>query len=366
MGWDMDMIRCVLLASVLTSVPLLLLAFAAALLVAMAASAWFTRILETLCDRLGFSIGLLSFLSAMGANIPNYAASLFAFAEGQARVGIAIILGSNIYNLAIILGLSTFAPPTGHGLPLRKAGRDVRLVTLYTLAIALLTLLVLALLEDAPPDGGSHLTVAVASTLTLTNLLTLGVFGALVSHALRRVPHASEELSGEADPPASVETAEDIAPNTTVLGDTPRSIVTALFALLIALGGVIIMVQAGQAIALDVHFSPVLLGLVVLAVATSLPNTVVAFTMARSNRFAACVEEVLTSTNINAVLGSTLPLLFWQTVLHDPVLVVLDAPLLVILTLIVLACLPSGRISRSVGLLLIALYASWVVAHVLL
>ena len=366
MRWDTVMIRFVLLAGVLTSVPVLFLAVAAALLVAMASSAWFTHILETLCDRLGLSIGLLSLLSALGANIPNYAASLFAFAEGQARVGLAIILGSNVYNLAIILGLSTFAPPSGHGLPLRKEGRDVRLVTLYTLAIALLSLLALALLEDAPPDGGSHLTVIGASALTLTNLLTLGVFGALVSHALRRVPHAAEELSDEAGAAASSEGAAPVAPNTTVLGDTPRSIVTALFALLIALGGVIVMVQAGQAVAVDVHLSPVLLGLVVLAVATSLPNTVVAVSMARSNRVAACVEEVLMSTNINAVLVSTLPLLFWHEVLHDPLLVVLDAPLLVVLTLMILVCLPRGRISRSVGLFLVALYAGWVVVHVLL
>src|SRR5215469_9502155 len=98
------------LADVLLPAPLLLLAFVAALLVALAASAWFTRTLESLCDRLGLSIGLLSLLSALGANIPNYAASLFAFAEGQAEVGISIIIGSNIWNLGIILGISTFAP----------------------------------------------------------------------------------------------------------------------------------------------------------------------------------------------------------------------------------------------------------------
>lgn len=52
------MIRLAPLASVVLSAPLLLVAFAAALLVALAASAWFTRTLEGLCDRLGLSIGL--------------------------------------------------------------------------------------------------------------------------------------------------------------------------------------------------------------------------------------------------------------------------------------------------------------------
>ncbi len=55
----------------------------------------------------------------------------------------------------------------------------------------------------------------------------------------------------------------------------------------------IVMVQTGQAFAADIHLSQAILGLVVLAVATSLPNTVVAFTLARSVRASACVEEVL-------------------------------------------------------------------------
>jgi Zn-dependent protease with chaperone function len=54
------MLRLTPLASIWTSAPLLLVAFAAALLVALAASAWFTRTLESLCDRLGLSIGLLN------------------------------------------------------------------------------------------------------------------------------------------------------------------------------------------------------------------------------------------------------------------------------------------------------------------
>jgi cation:H+ antiporter len=286
-------------------------------------------------------------------------------------VGISIIIGSNIWNLVVILGISTFTPPTGHGLPLRKEGRDIRLVALYTIALSLLTLLSLTLFEATSPAGGSSSTFADTLVITLSNLLTLGLFGALVSHTLRRFPHASEEVSSDntiitAGKRLASMKAASVVRNTPGFGEAPRSIVTALFALLIALGGVMVMVQAGQAFALEVHLSPVLLGLVVLAVATSLPNTVVAVSMARSNRIAACVEEVLTSNNINVVLGSALPLLLWHTVLQDRLLVELDAPLMVALTCIVLACLPGGRISRSVGLLLIALYVSWVVVHVFL
>ncbi len=78
------------------------------------------------------------------------------------------------------------------------------------------------------------------------------------------------------------------------------------------------MVQTGQAFAADIHLSQAILGLVVLAVATSLPNTVVAFTLARSVGASACVEEVLSSNSINATLGMAFPLLLWQPIHSDP------------------------------------------------
>ena len=59
--------------------------------------------LEALCDRLDLSAGMLSICSAIGANIPNYVASIVAIANGQQDVGLGIIIGSNIYNLAINL-----------------------------------------------------------------------------------------------------------------------------------------------------------------------------------------------------------------------------------------------------------------------
>src|SRR5260370_26551177 len=123
------------------------------------------------------------------------------------------------------------------------------------------------------------------------------------------------------------------------------------------------MVQAGLAFAAEVHLSPTILGLVVLAVATSLPNTVVAFTLARTNRASACVEEVLSSNSINASLGIALPLLLWQHIHPYPVLLFPDALLMVALTLTALISTLRQRVSRLTGFLLVLVYVSWVVVH---
>ena len=71
------------LPTVLTLLPVALLLFVGSLVVVMLTAAWFTRRLEALCEMFGLSIGILSLLSALGANIPNYAASVVAIVEGR-------------------------------------------------------------------------------------------------------------------------------------------------------------------------------------------------------------------------------------------------------------------------------------------
>src|SRR5437773_10128831 len=123
--------------------PIVLLLFVASLVMTMGASAWFTRRLEAVCDALNLSPSLLSLLGALGANIPNYVASIVAIAGGHLDVGLGIIIGSNIYNSAIILSLATFVTPGRHGIIFNfKEAQDVRVVGGYALSILLMTLLV--------------------------------------------------------------------------------------------------------------------------------------------------------------------------------------------------------------------------------
>lgn len=98
---------------------LLIAIFILSLVIALGAAAWFTRCLEVLSDALRFSPGLLSLLGALGA------------ISGQ----VGVIIGSNIYNVAIIPGLSTFAVPARRGITLaRTEARDASLVGMVALA----------------------------------------------------------------------------------------------------------------------------------------------------------------------------------------------------------------------------------------
>src|SRR5579864_7808841 len=117
--------------------PAALSTFLVSLIIVIGASRQFTRKLEDLCEALQLSIGMLSLLSALGANIPNYVSSAIAIISGHIDVGIGIIVGSNIYNIAIILGLCALLTPERAGMTLDvQEKRDVRVIAWYVLAIA--------------------------------------------------------------------------------------------------------------------------------------------------------------------------------------------------------------------------------------
>jgi cation:H+ antiporter len=339
----------------ISPLPVALLLFLISLIIVMGSAAWFTRRLEALCELFGLSIGILSLLSAIGANIPNYAASMDAIITGHTDVGIGIIVGSDIYNIAIILGLCILASREIPGITLKaQEAQDARNIAWYALAITLGILAAIALLPPRMAIADTWQASPARFLLLLVNLVVLGIFTRLIVHVLRRSHPAL--------------TSPLVAHSPTHLSKSPSVRVFRLGAevvlsLLVALMGVVVMVQTGQTASTDFHLPQALIGLVVLAVATSLPNTVVAVSLARTDEAAASVEEIFSSNSINAALGITLPLLFWPGGLYDRSILFLDIPLTVLLTLSMLFGVFRGRMSRSFGVALLCIYAVWVVVH---
>jgi len=333
-----------------SSLPVALGIFLVSLIVVIWASTQFTRKLERLCEVFQLSIGMLSLLSALGANIPNYVSSALAIAGGHGDVGIGIIVGSNIYNIAIILGLCTFFVPERIGITLdRQERRDVGVIARYTFVIMLLASMVIFWLPGEPLLMALHISSFTRMLFPLAIIIVLITFSALITHVLRR-SHGGvgTTLHHQYRKP---QTSWSIL----------RLISEVIFTLVMALGGVLVMVQAGQTLTADLQMPSILAGLLVLAVATSLPNTVVAISLARTGETSACVEEVCSSGSINTALGIVLPLVFWQSVLLDRYLLLLDVPLLLILAAGTIFCVLRGRIPRSLGVILLGMYVVWVV-----
>ncbi len=82
------------------------LLFAAGVAVSLTASWLLVSRLERLGERAGFSEGWLGLVAALAADAPEITDAVTALAHGQASVGAGVVVGSNVFNLAALLGLA--------------------------------------------------------------------------------------------------------------------------------------------------------------------------------------------------------------------------------------------------------------------
>src|SRR5271155_3938116 len=80
--------------------------FCAGVVVSLAASWLLVSRLERLGERAGFSEAWLGLIAALAADAPEITSAVTALSRGQASVGAGVIIGSNVFNLAALLGLA--------------------------------------------------------------------------------------------------------------------------------------------------------------------------------------------------------------------------------------------------------------------
>jgi cation:H+ antiporter len=88
--------------SVAAAVPVFCICVAASLV----ASLVFGRNLDRVSERLGASEGLHGILTALGADAPEISTAVVALASSHGKLGVGVVVGSNVFNLAALLGLS--------------------------------------------------------------------------------------------------------------------------------------------------------------------------------------------------------------------------------------------------------------------
>ena len=129
------------------------LLFAAGVAVSLAASWLLVSRLERLGERAGFSEAWLGLVAALAADAPEITSAVTALARGQASVGAGVVIGSNVFNLAALLGLA--AVVAGRIAFHRRVVLLGGVPAVWVAAVTLLTVTVLA------PVAGLALTAAV-------------------------------------------------------------------------------------------------------------------------------------------------------------------------------------------------------------
>lgn len=299
--------------------------------------------LERIGARLGLSEALLGMVAALAADAPELTAAVTALAGHQARIGAGVVLGSNVFNLAALLGLGALAAGT---IALHR-----RVIALEgVVAVAVAVVCVVVVVGPLSPAAGLVLAFAVL----VPYLVVLGVR----RDRLRRLGLPRRWISwittavGEEE----LELAAAIHPRRA----SRRDSAVAALAVLVVVGASIAMELTASKLGTRHAIPQIVVGGLILAAVTSLPNAVAGVYLAARGRGAASLSTAMNSNAINVTAGLLLPASFAG--LGAPsAQTTLVALYYLGLTVFMLASAYAARGLRRVhGLLIIAAYLAFV------
>lgn len=279
---------------------------------------WLVRGASGIALRFGVSpmvIGLT--IVGFGTSTPELLVSLNAALGGQPGIAIGNVVGSNIANLLLILGLAAVITPVT--VDFASSRRDLFWMAGATVILPLLFW-----------SGSVGLIEGLLMVAALIIYLTI---------SLRDTGHVDV----------------DLPPNSNLL----RSILTALLGLAAVMAGAHYLVQSATIIARQFGVSEAMIGLSIVAIGTSLPELATTIMAIIRGERDIAVGNVIGSNifNVLGILGITalvtpIPL--------DPRFLQIDTPFVIAITVVLVLILWSiGRLSRVIGALMIATYAAY-------
>lgn len=285
---------------------------------------WFVDGAASIADRLGIPqlvIGLT--IVAMGTSLPEAAVSISAATKGSAAITIGNVLGSNIMNVLVILGLTALLCP----IPVQKS--TVRYEIPFTILITVV-LVVLGLWDNTVDrlEGG-----------ILWGLMIVYLLYLLVMAKNGNGPQEEEQKEEKKKP------------------------VWLLFVMVLVGAGMIVLgsnvtIDAATAIAKMFGMEERFIGLTIVAFGTSLPELVTSVTAALKKKPDIAVGNIVGSNifNILFVAGTTAlitPVTYAQSFLVDSCVAIATVVLLF------LCVVKNHKLGRLGGLVMLIAYAGY-------
>lgn len=285
---------------------------------------WFVDGASKIADRFGIPqlvIGLT--IVAMGTSAPEAAVSITSALKGNAGITIGNVVGSNIMNVLVILGLTAVI----RAIAVKKS--TIRYEIPFTIGITVV-LAVLGLTDNTV----SRLDGVILWVLMIVYLLYL----------LRMAKKGQDVL-------------EDV-PELTKKDTLPRMILSILIGGALIVWGADVTVDAATELALIFGMSDRLIGLTIVAFGTSLPELVTSVTAAVKGKADIAVGNIVGSNifNILFVVGTTAlitPVVYSANFLVDSIVAVATMVLLLI------CVLPKKKLGRLGGVVMLAGYAAY-------
>jgi len=269
-------------------------------------------------------------LVSLGTSAPELFVSMISTVQDNDGIAISNIVGSNIFNVLVVLGLSALV------MPLRVRSRLVRRDVPLLLAISM-TVWGMAAGGRVYWQAGLALLVALVINIVWE-----------CRTAAENPDEADEfEMEGASTMPVA-------------LGKLAAGLVLLVF-------GSQILVRGAEAAAALLQIPETVVGITIVAAGTSMPELVTSVVAAYRGKADIAVGNVVGSNIINQLLILGLCATFSsEGLIVEPLLINRDLPIMIATTL---ACLPifwtSGVIKRREGLLLVVLYVLYLVDQLL-
>jgi cation:H+ antiporter len=263
--------------------------FVASAAVSLLASDQLVKALERLGADFAAPQVLLGLVAAIAADGPELTSAVTALLSGQHALGLGVLFGSNVFNIAALLGLGTFLAD--------RVSFHRRVVVM---------------------EGTAAVGVALASVLVVSGalgpvpvlLLTLAFFVPYVIVAA--VPTERLPLPAQWSQWLRRALREELEETKDVYrpawrSNTSLAAITASAAVLVVIGASALLEHSASVGGSALGVPEVVLGGVVLAGVTSLPNAVAAVYLARAGKGPATLSVAMNSNTVNVVGGLALP-----------------------------------------------------------
>lgn len=294
---------------------------------------------------------------AMGTSAPEAAVSITAGLSGSNEIAISNVIGSNIFNLLIVIGVCAVIQAFDTDLEILKRDMPINIGITGLLLIFLI--------------GGSL--SRIEGMILLAGLVIYLVV--VVRSALKNRTESMEAVKEE-KPLNANGTVEGTKPldagkeaiQSKEAYKLPKILLCILGGLLAIIWGGDLVVDNAQRIALSFGMSPMLVGLTIVAMGTSLPELVTSIVASRKgesglalgNAVGSCIFNILFILGMSSVLS---PITLTGT---GGIESITDTAILAVVSAIMLICSNSGKkVSRAEGVLYIVLYAMYMTFAIL-
>lgn len=272
-----------------------------------------------------------------GTSTPELSASLTATLRGNADIAVGNVVGSNIFNIALILGISALVRPIVVSLRAVRLDLGVAILAAFAPLAALLT--------------GRQITrpLGVVFLLLLSGHL-------LLSWRIARRASRDDQAMAEQELAAALPTRAAAGNGRAIAVD----LAFVLAGLVLLVVGARVLLEGAVSLARQAGISELAIGLTIVAAGTSMPELVTSLVAAVRKSSDIAVGNVIGSNifNVFGILGACA--LAGPQSVGGPVLW-RDVPAMIVASLALLPIMKTGgRISRAEGAALLAAFAAYI------